>query len=213
MNVEAGRADLAAGGAEGPAKATQEGPALAERRLVHPSAARASEPRLVLRLRRGPDPRRKEVPHAQHHRRVHPGMPGDPGRPEARVDRRHRRAVGPVHPARRARPHPVRQRPGVHRQGGAGLDRRRRRQDRLHRARAAHGRTATARASTPSSATSCSTARSSTASPRRRSSSRAGAATTTPSARTHHWATARQLPRSSSGRLRHPEPLRRPPRP
>jgi putative transposase len=37
-------------------KATEEGPALAERRILHPSAAGASEPRLVLRLRRGPDP-------------------------------------------------------------------------------------------------------------------------------------------------------------
>ena len=53
--------------------------------------------------------------------------------------------------------------------------------------------------------------RSSTASLRRRLSSRAGAAITTPSARTHHWGIARQLPRPSSGRLRHPEPLRRPP--
>ena len=56
-----------------------------------------TEPRLVLRLRRGPDPRRKEVPNAQPHRRVHPRMPGDPGRPEASVDRRHRRPVRPVH--------------------------------------------------------------------------------------------------------------------
>ncbi len=77
---------------------------------------------------------------------------------------------------------------------------------------AALGRTASARASTRNSGTSCSTGRSSTASPRRRSSSKAGAATTTQSARTHHWGIARQLPRSSNGRLRHPEPLRRPPR-
>src|SRR3712207_8185467 len=39
----------------------------------------APEPRLVLRLRRGPHPRRTEVPHAQGHRRVHPRVPGDPG--------------------------------------------------------------------------------------------------------------------------------------
>ena len=51
--------------------------------------------------------------------------------------------------------------------------------------------------------------------PRRgaRSSSRAGAGTTTPGARTHRWAIGRQLPRSCSGRLRQPEPLRRPPQP
>jgi transposase InsO family protein len=72
---------------------------------------------------------------------------------------------------------------------------------------------ATARASTPSSATSCSTARSSTASRRRRSSSKAGASTTTPSAHTQPWAIGLPPRRSSSGRLRHPEPRRRPPPP
>jgi transposase InsO family protein len=36
------------------------------------------------------------------------------------LGRRHRRALGPVHPARRARAHPVRQRPGVRRQGRPG---------------------------------------------------------------------------------------------
>jgi transposase InsO family protein len=35
----------------------------------------------------------------------------DPHREEASVDRRHRRAVGPFHPARHAEPRPVRQRP------------------------------------------------------------------------------------------------------
>jgi hypothetical protein len=72
-----------------------------------------------------------------------------------------------------------------------------------------HGRTVPVRASTPSSATHCSTGRSSIASPRRRSSPRPGAATTTPSARIHHWRIDRPLPRSSIGRRRHPEPLRR----
>ena len=39
-----------------------------------------------------------------------------------------------VHPARRAGPHSFRQWAGVRRQGGAGVDRRGRREDRLHRA-------------------------------------------------------------------------------
>ena len=138
-----------------------------------------------------------------HHRDPRPGY----GRPLRDL----RAAQAAITSQRRILPNMLR--PGVHRQGGAGVDRRRRRKDRLHRAGSAPGRTATARASTPSSATSCSTGRSSTASPRRRSSSKAGAATTTPSARTHHWGIDRRLPRSSSGRLRHPEPLRRPPRP
>jgi hypothetical protein len=47
---------MAAGGAQGARQATQEGPALAQRRLLHPAAADAPEPRLVLRLRRGPHP-------------------------------------------------------------------------------------------------------------------------------------------------------------
>ena len=54
---EARRADMAAGGAQGSPEATEEEPALAQRRVLRPSAAGASEPRLVLRLRRGPDPR------------------------------------------------------------------------------------------------------------------------------------------------------------
>jgi transposase InsO family protein len=41
----------------------------------------------------------------------------------------------------------------------------------------------------------------------------AGASITTRSARTHPSAIGRQLRRWCSGRLRHPEPLRRPPRP
>ena len=39
-----------------PAKAAQARAALAQRRIVHPAAARAPQPRLVLRLCRGPDP-------------------------------------------------------------------------------------------------------------------------------------------------------------
>ena len=47
----------------------------------------------------------------------------------------------------------------------------------------------------------------------RRSSSNPGGPTTIRNARTHRWATARQPPRSRSGRLRHPAQLRRPHRP
>ena len=78
---------------------------------------------------------------------------------------------------------------------------------------AALGRTASARASTPGSATNCAMARSSTVSPRQGSSSRTGAATAIRSARIQPWATGLPLRRPCSGRLRHPEPLRRPPPP
>ncbi len=47
---------MAAGGAQGPAEATQEGPALAGRRLVPAAGAGPAEPCLVLRPRRGPHP-------------------------------------------------------------------------------------------------------------------------------------------------------------
>src|SRR5918997_1073797 len=64
-----------------------------------------------------------------------------------------------------------------------------------------------------SSGTSCSTARSSTRSRRPRSSSRAGAGTTTRSGRTRRWATSRLHRKFSYGRPRYPGQLRRPPRP
>src|SRR6184192_1968744 len=51
-------------------------------------------------------------------------MPGHPRIPPAQIHRRHRRFVGPVHPARRPRAHPFRQWPGVRRHSGAGVDRR-----------------------------------------------------------------------------------------
>ena len=53
---QACRADMATGGAERFPEATKEGPSLAQRRVLHPSAARTAEPCLVVRLRREPDP-------------------------------------------------------------------------------------------------------------------------------------------------------------
>jgi hypothetical protein len=81
--------------------------------------------------------------------------------------------------------------------------------------RAAHGRTALSKASTRACATSCSTARSSTRCARHRSSSRAGDVTTMPFAHMPQSATALQPRRCSCqhsphGRLRNPDPLRRP---
>nr|WP_232478952.1 IS3 family transposase [Roseomonas rosulenta] len=45
--------------------------AVAGGRVLHPAAAGAAEPRLGLRLRRGPDPGGPEVPHALRGGRVH----------------------------------------------------------------------------------------------------------------------------------------------
>ncbi len=56
---------------------------------------------------------------AHRDRRVYPRMPGNPGGAQAEGRRRDRRAVGPVHPARRAWTHPFRQWHGVHCHGGA----------------------------------------------------------------------------------------------
>src|SRR5437588_2064925 len=80
---------------------------------------------------------------------------------------------------------------------------------------AVRGRTATSRALMPAFATNCSTARSSTPCAKRRSSSKAGGATTTRSDRTHRFATNLQRRRSSCqpsprGRLRYVDRLRRP---
>ena len=107
-------------------------------------------------------------------------------------DRRHRCAVRPVHPARRSRAHSLGQWTGVRRQGRARLDRAPSEPRPLISRRAAPGRTASSRASTPGSGTSCSMARSSTRSRRPGSSSRAGGVTTTPRGRTDHWATSRR---------------------
>src|SRR4029079_3818111 len=70
------------------------------------------------------------------------------------------------------------------------------------------GRTATARASTRSFATNCSTVRSSTASPRPRSSSRHGGATTTPSDHTHRSDINRRRQRPSPGLQSQPDRFR-----
>jgi hypothetical protein len=92
------------------------------------------------------------------------------------------------------------------------VDHRRRRLDRLHRLWRPLGERPVARASIPSSGMNFSTGRYSTASPRLRSLLRAGAAIAIPSARIHPLAIARKHLRPCSGRLRHPEPLRRQPK-
>ena len=81
--------------------------------------------------------------------------------------------------------------------------------------RAALGRTATSRASTPACATSYSTARSSTLCGRPRSSSRAGDALQYYPSHSSQSATSHQhpevfVPALTAGRLRHPDRLRRP---
>src|SRR3546814_21134109 len=72
-----GRAHLAAGGFKGAEETTEAPPALAWRRVVHLVAPAAPRACVVLRLCRGSDAQRTEVPDAQHHRRAQPGMPGD----------------------------------------------------------------------------------------------------------------------------------------
>ena len=71
---------------------------------------------------------------SKHHRRVHPGMSGDPDRSKAELDQRRRRLARSVHPARRARPYTLGQWAGICRQGSAGIDRRRGCQNRVHQA-------------------------------------------------------------------------------
>ena len=61
---EAGGAHLAARGAQGATTAAQEGPAVAQRRVLCPAPAGKGQPRLGLRRRRGPHPSQAQVPHA-----------------------------------------------------------------------------------------------------------------------------------------------------
>src|SRR3546814_684824 len=86
-------------------------PALAWRRVVHPVAPAAPRACVVLRLCRGSDAQRPEVPDAQHHRRAQPGMPGDGAAAAVPVERRHRRPRRSVHRAWATRAYLVRQRP------------------------------------------------------------------------------------------------------
>src|SRR5918998_1282654 len=64
---QAGGADLEARRAEGAAAPARARAAVAGRRLVCPAQAGASQPRLELRLRRGPHPRRAQVQAAERH--------------------------------------------------------------------------------------------------------------------------------------------------
>ena len=175
---EAGRAHLAARGAQGAEETAEAGPALAGRWVVRAAAAGEAEPRLGLRLRPRSDPRRPQVPDAVRGRRVHPEALA------VRVERRLGSAevlevlAELMRRARRARAHPLRQRPRVRRHRRQGMGRCHRPPRPPTSSPAAPGRTAPSRASTRSSETSCSTARSSTPCARRRSSSKPGAGTT-----------------------------------
>src|ERR1700693_464876 len=71
--------------------------AIAASWIMHPAAPAASRGCVVLRLRRGPDAHRAQISHAQDHRRVRPGMPGDGAVATVPVERRDRRAGRSVH--------------------------------------------------------------------------------------------------------------------
>jgi hypothetical protein len=86
------------------------------------------------RLRSGSRPRWSTLSHPRHPRRVHPGGAHDLCRPPAQLDRRSRCIDRSLHHARTARIHPLGQRPEVRRHVRPGLDRRGRREHRLHRA-------------------------------------------------------------------------------
>jgi hypothetical protein len=62
----AGGPHLAARGVEGSWQATEAAPALAGRWVLHPATVGAHQPRMGLRLRRGPHLRRQAISHAQH---------------------------------------------------------------------------------------------------------------------------------------------------
>ena len=74
-----GAADLATGRAESAAETEAARAVVAERWLLRAAAAGAGEPCLELRLRQCPDARRQDVATADADRRIHAGVPGDPG--------------------------------------------------------------------------------------------------------------------------------------
>jgi hypothetical protein len=103
---QAGRAVVAARGAEGSGTSAEAWSAMAQRRVLRPPAGRTGQPRLVLRLRPSPHPRRPGVPDIERAGRVHSGKPDDPGSTQALVGRCDRCADGSVHSARATGLHP-----------------------------------------------------------------------------------------------------------
>src|SRR5471030_33598 len=107
---------------------------MAQRRLVRAAAARAAQPRLVVRLRAGSDRGWPAVPHAVRDRRVHAALPGHRGGTTTAV---RRCAAVPDRPVRRTwatGARPVGQWPRVRRQGSPSLARQGWREDAVHRA-------------------------------------------------------------------------------
>jgi hypothetical protein len=87
---------MAPRGAEGAAAVAEAWQAVACGWLLRTAAAGARQPRLGLRLRRGPDAGGSEVPDAMRGGRVHARGAGDPCGAEAVLIGRHRRAGRPV---------------------------------------------------------------------------------------------------------------------
>ena len=171
---QAGSTDLAAGGAECRQDAALAGPAEVQRRLPRQDEAQLAEPYPVLRFRRGPNPRRPQVPHAPRDRRVRQNLLGDrPGR-QAELGRRAAMPEPAPCPSWATQSHPLEQWRGLHRQGRAGLARPDRCHDLLRQAGQPPEKTATTLASTASSGTSHSMEQPSTSSARQRFTSNAG---------------------------------------
>ena len=76
---QAGRKDLEAEGVEGACEAAEAWPLVAQRWFMHPVSAGLQGPRLVLRLRRGPDEKRPALENVDSDRRAHERVLGHQG--------------------------------------------------------------------------------------------------------------------------------------
>ena len=131
---QAGGAALARGRAAGAAEAAEARPALARGWLDRAPTRRATEPRLVIRLRLRPHCRRPAIADAGDRRRAHAGVPGDRRGAAAELAGRAGAPRRALRRARGSRAHPLGQRAGVRGEGGASLARASRGADALHRA-------------------------------------------------------------------------------
>ncbi len=131
---QASGTDLETGRSESACEAAQTSTPVAERRLVHSTAAGVARPRVELRLRARAHARWTAAEAADLDGRVHTRVPVDRRGAAFGLGERAMPSGGALHRARRARAHPLGQRAGIHSAGGARLAGPSGCEDALHRA-------------------------------------------------------------------------------
>ena len=188
---QAGGAPLAPGGPPGAPQAPAPAAPLGDRRLLHAAPRRAAAPRLVLRLRQRTDARRSATAVAHHRGRAHAGVPPHRCRAPPAVRRRPGAPHGALRAARPAQLPALGQRPRVHGDSGAVLAPPAGRHDTLHRTRPSLGERCRGILPRHAPRRAPQARGSSRPSPKPRSSSSAGGASTTRCARTAPSGTGR----------------------